>query len=141
MHWTKYRSYLLLLPLILALGILLFINVERLSHRQIKWQGITKIATAIGKRRPLEARLTGGFAYGLYHHSSTFQPVRTQLSSGEAATFDSGVADILLDAPKNSSPEMVGATAIVDLLSGEIDKSITDLETILATGPPNISLL
>lgn len=93
---------------------------------------VTELALAVGTSRPVEGRLTGGFAYGAYAG-----PLRTGDGRGAAALPVLAEVDRLRRLA-GAAPDDVGlaaAAGVGRLVTGDIDAAVRELEDAAARAP------
>jgi CHAT domain-containing protein len=109
------------------------------SHRHAAAPLVADLVEAVGARRFVEPRLTGGFRYAR----------RVVLRSGEPGQgLDAqppavlgAVAKIRGKAETDTSPEALGALAVTYLISGDVAAAVKALESASAQDPKNPRLL
>jgi CHAT domain-containing protein len=92
-----------------------------------------ELVRALGAYRPLEARLTGGFAYGAIPAAS--RSVRNVLELGPDVRI--AIARIEKNAASSNSEAEWAALATAYVVSGELEKGLQVLEAAVATPAPN----
>jgi CHAT domain-containing protein/tetratricopeptide (TPR) repeat protein len=100
---------------------------------------VAQLAQAIGPRRFVEPRLTGGFAYGrlIVLRSEAGAPGLDAQSPAVLAA----VAQIRQKAEGDTSPDALGALAVTYLVSGDVAAAVKSLESATAQAPDDARLL
>ena len=99
---------------------------------------LAQLAEAIGSRRFIEPRLTGGFEFGrlvILRSGETTQKLDAQPAAVIAA-----VAKIRAQAEGDTSPKTLGALGITYLVSGDVAAAVKALESATAQEPDNPGL-
>jgi CHAT domain-containing protein len=98
--------------------------------------GVAELAAAVGDRRFVAPRLTGGFGYA---------PVISPRRSGEAVAESWAVlaaaAKIKKLAETDASPQALGALGVAHLIVGDAGQAVASLESATAHAPTNARLL
>jgi CHAT domain-containing protein len=109
-------------------------------------RGVAALVAAVGNRRPVEARMTGGFAHGPYSPAARRRGPSPRAEGARPHDSESlhlirARADILTELVEHASPAAFGACALLDLATGDTEKAVRGLEEATAEAPANARLL
>ncbi len=96
---------------------------------------VAELAQAMGNKRFVEPRLTGGFQHG--RHVVLRSGDTTQGLDQHSPAVIAAVAHIRERAEGDTSPEALGALAVTYLVSGDIGRAVKALESATAQHPKN----
>lgn len=101
--------------------------------------GLTALVAAVGAERPIEARLTSGFAYGSPRRSAT----RAAAPSTQAGSPDVRIAaaQIEKEAIAHRTPQSLNALGIAYLVVGDVARAISVLEEAANQPKPDAQIL
>ena len=126
------------LAAILAVAASVFLAFQQLRHarsERLTSPLVAELAQAMGTRRFVEPRLTGGFQHGrliVLRSGDAPQGLDAQSPAVLAA-----VARIRERTEGDTSPEGLGALAVTYLVSGDVGKAVKALEAATAQAPKN----
>lgn len=127
--------------------------VDTTLNNTNKLKGVPLLVKAIGSQRIIEARLSGGFAYGQV--DPTLSKVYRAYNQGKKSYINvyelyppgkksieiaQALADIFSEAAYNLSPESQGNLAVAKLLTGDTNLAITNLQMAISNSPQNSQL-
>ena len=108
----------------LAAALLLAIGIGVVRRKSAARPGMAELVAAVGRERPFEARLTGGFSYG------PVTPVFRSAEGPEKAPWKvlAAAAQIRERNEREGTPRSLGDQGAAELLLGEWDQAVADLE-------------
>ena len=96
------------------------------------------LVAAVGNERPIEARLTGGFAYG---------PLRGEVRSGDGSPMSLSpdvriaAAQIEKEASTGRTPQTLRILGVSHLVTGDVGRAVTELEQAVDPAKPDARIL
>jgi CHAT domain-containing protein len=101
---------------------------------------VAELAQAMGPKRFIEPRLTGGFQWGRQVFLRSGEAPQEGLDAYSPAVI-AAVAEVRERAAGDTSPQALGALAVTYLVSGDVPAAVRALESATAQDPKNARLL
>lgn len=138
-HRSAWRTRSIVVASILATAalVLVFVSTGRSRRGGDQFPELRELVAAVGANRPIEGRLTGGFAYG---------PIMAATRSGTgerplSADIQIAAGRIRKEAERNTTPAALGAVGVVYLLEHNRDRAVELLQQATAQAPEHPGLL
>jgi CHAT domain-containing protein len=117
-----------------AAAVALVVATPILLRPRLGKHPVTELVAAIGKRRLVEPRLTGGFEYAPVRRSAASSWPSLSLEVLTAAR------KIEIAAERNSTPQSIGALGVARLLLGDASQAVSTLERAARLAPQDARL-